>query len=192
MGELKYRSLGTLEFLYEKGEFYFMEMNTRVQVEHPITEVVTGVDLVKTQIQLALGKTCSLRQEDIGWRGHAIECRINAEDPETFAPSPGTVSLYSAPGGPGIRIDSHLFQGYKVPPHYDSLLAKLIVHDKNRAACIQRVRRALQEYVIVGVKTLIPLHQKLCDAPEIQSGDYHVLWLQSFLEQSLMSKEQLP
>lgn len=182
IAKLGYRGVGTLEFLYEDGEFFFMEMNTRLQVEHPITEMVTGVDLVKEQIKVAAGIPLSFKQEDVHIKGHAIECRINAENAETFIPSPGLVTRYHAPGGWGVRIDSHLYQGYKVPPHYDSLVAKLVVYGHTRAECIKRVERALKEFVIEGVETIIPLHQRLAQEPDIQSGSYDIHWLEKKLK----------
>lgn len=188
MKKLGYVNAGTLEFLYEKGRFYFIEMNTRIQVEHPVTEMVTGIDLVKEQIRVAMGYPLSFSQEDIVMRGHAIECRINAEDPETFAPSPGKVDFFCPPGGPFVRTDSALFPGYKVPPHYDSLVAKLVAHGKNREECLQRVERMLQECVITGIKTLLPLHLDLCQDPDVQRGDFYVKWL----EEVYLKKEKLP
>lgn len=179
--KMGYRGVGTLEFLYENGEFFFMEMNTRLQVEHPITEMVTGIDLVKEQIRVAAGFPLSFKQSDIKTQGHAIECRINAENAETFIPSPGTITKYHAPGGWGVRIDSHMYQGYKVPPHYDSLVAKLVVYGQTREECIRRVERALKEYVIEGIETIIPLHQKLAKEADIQSGDYDIHWLEKKL-----------
>lgn len=182
IAKLGYRGLGTLEFLYEDGEFFFMEMNTRLQVEHPITEMVTGIDLVKEQIKVAAGISLDFKQEDIHIKGHAIECRINAENAETFIPSPGLITRYHTPGGLGVRIDSHLYQGYKVPPHYDSLVAKLIVYSDTREECIQRVKRALKEFVIEGVETIIPLHQRLTVEPDIMSGTYDIHWLEKKLK----------
>jgi len=175
--EIGYRSAGTFEFLYEKGEFFFIEMNTRVQVEHPVTELITGVDIVKEQLRIAAGEKLSLRQEDLVIRGHAIECRINAEDPRTFMPSPGKVGLWHPPGGPGIRVDSHLYSGYTVPPFYDSLIAKVIAYGDNRDSAITRMSIALSEMVVEGVKTNIPLHRELCqDAAFLQGGtDIHYL-----------------
>lgn len=181
IGKMGYRGVGTLEFLFEDGEFFFMEMNTRIQVEHPITEMVTGVDLVQEQIKVAAGLPLSFKQKDIQFNGHSIECRINAEDPVTFAPSPGKVTGYHAPGGYGIRVDSHLYQGYSVPPHYDSMVAKLIAHGKTREECMRRLERALDEYVIAGIKTLIPLHQKLVRDPDVMSGHYDIHWLEKNL-----------
>jgi acetyl-CoA carboxylase, biotin carboxylase subunit len=183
MRKLGYKSAGTIEFLYEDGEFFFIEMNTRIQVEHPISEMVSGIDLVREQIRIAAGATLGYRQSDIELRGHAIECRINAENPQTFAPSPGCVSGYHAPGGLGVRVDSALYQGYIVPPHYDSLVAKLIVHGSTRNECLMRLRRALEEYVIAGIDTTIPLHQRLVAAPDFVDGAYDIHWLESFVAQ---------
>lgn len=176
-----YHGLGTLEFLYEDGEFFFMEMNTRIQVEHPVTEMITGIDLVKEQIRVAAGYALSFKQEDVTFNGHAIECRINAEDPETFTPSPGKIDIYHAPGGYGVRVDSHMYQGYHVPPYYDSMIAKLITHAATREECIARMKRALQEYVITGIKTSIPLHLKLVDNKAILEGNYDIHWLENNL-----------
>jgi len=181
MADMGYRGAGTIEFLYEDGEFYFIEMNTRLQVEHPVTEMITGVDLVREQIRIAEGRALSVTQEDLRFSGHAIECRINAEDPQTFAPSPGTVTRYHVPGGMHVRVDSGLYQGYKVPPYYDSMIGKLIVYGRTREGCIMRLRRALEEYVIEGMKTTIPLHQKLLKDPDFQNGDYTIKWLEEWL-----------
>jgi acetyl-CoA carboxylase biotin carboxylase subunit len=181
MADMGYRGAGTIEFLYENNEFYFIEMNTRLQVEHPVTEMITGIDLVREQIRVACGEGLSCEQKDINLRGHAIECRINAEDPRTFAPSPGTVKAYVAPGGMHVRVDSGLYGGYKVPPYYDSMIAKLIVYGTTRERCIMRLRRALEEYVIEGMKTTIPLHQKLVDDPEFRAGEYTIKWLEEWL-----------
>lgn len=181
MAEMGYRGAGTVEFLFEDGEFYFIEMNTRLQVEHPVTEMITGLDLVREQIRIAAGEKLSWTQEEVPFRGHAIECRINAEDPATFAPSPGTVANYVAPGGMHVRVDSGLYGGYRVPPYYDSLIAKLIVYGTTRERCIMRLRRALEEYVIDGMKTTIPLHQALVRDPEFQKGDYTIKWLEEWL-----------
>ena len=181
MADMHYRGAGTIEFLWEKGEFYFIEMNTRLQVEHPVTELLTGMDLVKEQIRIAAGLPLSRTQEEVRFTGHAIEARINAEDPQTFAPSPGLVSEYHAPGGPGVRVDSALYSGYRVPPTYDSLIAKLIVHADTREDAIMRMRRALEEMVIAGIKTTIPLHQRLMDEPDFRSGDYSIKWLEALL-----------
>jgi acetyl-CoA carboxylase biotin carboxylase subunit len=177
--KMGYRSLGTLEFLYENGEFFFIEMNTRLQVEHPITEAITGIDLVRLQIQMAAGKPLGLTQEDIRYNGHAVECRITAEDPQTFQPRPGQVTDYHVPGGLGVRVDSALYGSYRVPPHYDSLVAKLVVHGGNRNECLLRLRRALGEFVIDGIPTTIPLHQALVESPVFQNGDYHIRWLEA-------------
>lgn len=183
MRTMKYRGLGTIEFLFENGKFYFIEMNTRIQVEHPVTELITGVDLVHAQISVAAGDPLTLKQSDISFQGHSIECRINAEDPETFIPSPGTVERFHAPGGPGVRIDSALYAGYKIPPFYDSMVAKLIVHGKDRQQCIARLRRALHEFYVEGVNTNLKLHQRLVDNEDVQKGDYTIHWLEkSFLK----------
>jgi acetyl-CoA carboxylase biotin carboxylase subunit len=181
MADMGYRGAGTIEFLYEGGEFYFIEMNTRLQVEHPVTEYITGIDLVREQIRVAAGEGLSCEQEQIAFRGHAIECRINAEDPQTFAPSPGLVKNYVAPGGMHVRVDSGLYAGYRVPPYYDSMIAKLIVYGSTRERCIMRLRRALEEFVVDGLKTTIPLHQKLIDDPEFQRGEYTIKWLEEWL-----------
>ncbi len=181
MADMGYRGAGTIEFLYEGGKFYFIEMNTRLQVEHPVTEAITGLDLVREQIRIAWGHPLTLRQEDVQFRGHAIECRINAEDPATFAPSPGTVKQYHAPGGMNVRVDSGLYAGYRIPPYYDSMVAKLIVYGTTRAGALRRLRRALKEFVIDGVKTTIPLHQALLDDPEFQEGEYTIKWLEDWL-----------
>jgi acetyl-CoA carboxylase, biotin carboxylase subunit len=176
-----YQSAGTLEFLYQDGEFYFIEMNTRLQVEHPISEMISGVDLVREQLRIAAGATLGYRQSDIQLRGHAIECRINAENSEDFRPSPGRVSDYHAPGGPGIRVDSALYQGYEVPRYYDSLISKLIVYGGDRDECLMRLRRAMEEYVIGGIETTIPLHQRLLDDGDFQKGAYDIGWLERWL-----------
>ena len=181
MADMGYRGAGTIEFLYENGEFYFIEINTRLQVEHPVTEAITGLDLVREQIRIAEGRPLSVRQEDLQFRGHAIECRINAEDPRTFVPSPGVVKGYHAPGGMHVRVDSGLYAGYRIPPYYDSMIAKVIVYGMTREGCIRRLRRALEEFVIEGVKTTIPLHQALIEDPEFQSGDYTIKWLEQWL-----------
>jgi acetyl-CoA carboxylase biotin carboxylase subunit len=184
MGEMGYRGAGTIEFLYEDGEFYFIEMNTRLQVEHPVTEMISGIDLVREQIRVAQGLGLSCTQEQVRLHGHAIECRINAEDPETFAPSPGLVKNYVAPGGMHVRVDSGLYTGYKVPPYYDSMIAKLIVYGSNRDSCIRRLRRALEEFVVEGMKTTVPLHQKLVRDEEFLAGDYTIKWLEQWLAKS--------
>ncbi|MBU3078943.1 acetyl-CoA carboxylase biotin carboxylase subunit [Sphingomonas quercus] len=181
MAEMGYRGAGTIEFLYEDGRFYFIEMNTRLQVEHPVTEAITGLDLVREQIRIAEGHPLTLRQEDVEFRGHAIEVRINAEDPRSFAPSPGLVKQYHAPGGMNVRVDSGLYAGYRIPPYYDSMIAKLIVWGHSREGALRRLRRALEEFVIDGVKTTIPLHQALLDDPEFQAGDYTIKWLEAWL-----------
>jgi acetyl-CoA carboxylase biotin carboxylase subunit len=187
MKKMGYFSAGTLEFLFEEGSFYFIEMNTRLQVEHPITEMITGIDLMQEQIRVAAGLPLSFTQEDVSWSGHAIECRINAENPETFLPSPGTVTAYLPPGGFRVRVDSPLYAGYKIPPYYDSLIAKLIVHGSDRSDCLKRLRRALQEYVIVGPETLLPLHRRLSLEPAIEKGEYTIHWLENFLHSSQQS-----
>jgi len=179
--QLGYKSAGTMEFLYEDGEFYFIEMNTRLQVEHPISEMISGVDIVREQLRIAAGAPLAYRQDDIALRGHAIECRINAERADDFRPSPGRVSEYHAPGGLGVRVDSALYQGYEVPPFYDSLVAKLVVHGASREECVMRLRRALAEYVIGGIETTIPLHQRIVDDPEFRRGVYDIHWLERFL-----------
>jgi acetyl-CoA carboxylase biotin carboxylase subunit len=184
MSEMGYRGAGTIEFLYENGEFYFIEMNTRLQVEHPVTEMISDVDLVREQIRIAAGEGLSCTQDEIQLHGHAIECRINAEDPETFAPSPGLVKNYVAPGGMHVRVDSGLYTGYKVPPYYDSMIGKLIVYGNTRERCIMRLRRALEEYVVEGMKTTIPLHQKLVRDPAFLAGDYTIKWLEKWLERA--------
>jgi acetyl-CoA carboxylase biotin carboxylase subunit len=181
MADMSYRGAGTIEFLYENGEFFFIEMNTRLQVEHPVTEYITGIDLVREQIRIAAGEPLSCTQDQVAFRGHAIECRINAEDPETFAPSPGTIKGFHAPGGMHVRVDSGLYVGYKVPPYYDSMIAKLIVYGSSRERCIMRLRRALEEMVIDGVKTTIPLHQKLINEPDFLAGNYTIKWLEEWL-----------
>ncbi|MEK7654734.1 MAG: acetyl-CoA carboxylase biotin carboxylase subunit [Pseudomonadota bacterium] len=179
MKGMGYRGVGTMEFLFEDGQFYFIEMNTRIQVEHPITEMVTGVDLIKEQIKVAAGQKLLFTQADIHLKGHAIECRINAEDPDTFMPSPGTITFYHPPGGLGVRIDSHIYDGYKIPSHYDSLLGKLIVWAPTRADCLNKLSSALDEYVIDGVKTLIPLHKRLTLHPAIIKGKFDIKWLET-------------
>ena len=181
--ELGYRSAGTLEFLYQGGEFFFIEMNTRLQVEHPITEMTSGIDIVREQISIAAGAPLGYCQAEVKLRGHAIECRINAEHPETFVPSPGRVTDYHAPGGLGVRVDSALYHGYEVPPYYDSLISKLIVHGRSRNECLMRLQRALEEYVIGGIETTIPLHQRLATAVEFIDGDYDVHWLERFVRE---------
>jgi len=178
---LKYQSAGTMEFLYEDGAFYFIEMNTRLQVEHPVTEMISGIDLVREQIRIADGAALGMKQSDVKLEGHAIECRINAEDPSTFRPSPGRVTEYHPPGGLGVRVDSGLYSGYVVPPNYDSLVAKLIVHATNRNECLMRLRRALEEFVIGGIDTTISLHGQIISDPGFINGDYDIKWLESFV-----------
>ncbi len=181
MADMGYRGAGTIEFLWENGEFYFIEMNTRIQVEHPVTEMITGFDLVREQIRVAEGKPLSVRQEDLEFRGHSIECRINAEDPRTFAPSPGQITAYHPAGGMHVRVDSGLYAGYRIPPYYDSMIAKLIVYGRTRESCMMRMRRALEEMVIDGVKTNIPLHQDLLAQPDVIDGNYSIKWLEEWL-----------
>jgi acetyl-CoA carboxylase biotin carboxylase subunit len=181
MADMGYRGAGTIEFLYENGQFYFIEMNTRLQVEHPVTEMITGIDLVREQIRIAAGESLSCSQDQVQFRGHAIECRINAEDPKTFAPSPGLVKNYVAPGGMHVRVDSGLYAGYRVPPYYDSMIAKLIVYGSTRERCIMRLKRALEEFVVEGMKTTIPLHQALIQDPEFREGAYTIKWLEEWL-----------
>ncbi len=181
LASLGYRNAGTLEFLYQDGQFAFIEMNTRLQVEHPVTEMVCGIDLVREQIRIAAGAALGYRQSDIRFSGHAIECRITAEDPTTFIPTPGRVTAFHAPGGLGVRIDSALYAGYFVPPYYDSLVAKLIVHAATRADAISRMRRALEEFAVVGIQTTIPLHQRIVEDAAFQRGDYTVHWLEQFV-----------
>jgi acetyl-CoA carboxylase biotin carboxylase subunit len=176
-----YRNAGTIEFLYENGEFYFIEMNTRLQVEHPVTEMITGIDMVREQIRVAAGSKLSFEQSDIAFSGHAIECRITAEHPETFVPSPGRVTEYHPPGGLDVRVDSGLYSGYVIPPYYDSLVAKLIVHGRNRNECLMRLRRSLEEYVIGGIETTIPLHQRIVEDSNFVNGDYDIHWLERFV-----------
>ncbi len=173
-----YRSAGTFEFLYENGEFYFIEMNTRVQVEHPITEMICGIDIVREMIRIAAGEPLSFSQDKISFNGHAIECRINAENPETFVPSPGLITEFHTPGGPGVRVDSGLYGGYTVPPYYDSLVAKLLVHAATREDCLLRLRRALDEMVVSGIETTIPLHQRIIEDASFAAGKYDIHWLE--------------
>ena len=182
--KLRYRSAGTVEFLFEDGQFYFIEMNTRLQVEHPVTEMISGVDLVRAQLRVAAGGDLDLTQGDINLSGHAIECRLNAENPRTFVPSPGRITDFHAPGGLGVRVDSALYSGYAVPPYYDSLVAKLIVHGKTRNECLMRLRRALEEFVIGGIETTIPLHQRLLAENAFIDGSYDIHWLEQWLEAS--------
>src|ERR1700720_2473801 len=181
MRELEYLGVGTVEFLYEDGKFYFIEMNTRIQVEHPVTEMITDIDLVLEQIRVAAGGDFEFSQRDVKFHGHAIECRINAENPVTFRPSPGKILQYHPPGGLGVRIDSAVYQGYVIPPYYDSLVGKLIVHGKTRAECLMRLRRALDEMVVDGIETTLPLFRALVREPAIIDGDYHIHWLEQYL-----------
>ncbi|MGB3831921.1 MAG: acetyl-CoA carboxylase biotin carboxylase subunit [Mesorhizobium sp.] len=184
VADLGYSGAGTIEFLYEDGEFYFIEMNTRLQVEHPVTEAITGIDLVHEQIRVASGAGLSVRQEDIRFQGHAIECRINAEDPRNFTPSPGTISHFHTPGGLGVRVDSGVYSGYRIPPYYDSLIGKLIVHGRNRVECMMRLRRALDEFVVDGIQTTLPLFRDLVGNPDVANGDYDIHWLEKYLAAS--------
>jgi acetyl-CoA carboxylase biotin carboxylase subunit len=181
MAQMGYRGAGTIEFLWENGEFYFIEMNTRLQVEHPVTEAITGMDLVREQIRIAEGKPLSVQQGELRFTGHAIECRINAEDPWNFTPSPGQVTSYHAAGGMHVRVDSGLYSGYRIPPYYDSMIAKLIVYGRTREGCIMRLKRALGEMVVEGVKTSIPLHEALLEEPDFLNGDYTIKWLEEWL-----------
>jgi acetyl-CoA carboxylase biotin carboxylase subunit len=180
--QLGYRGVGTMEFLFEDGEFFFIEMNTRLQVEHTITEMITSIDLVREQIRIATGAPLGYSQEDIRFHGHAIECRVNAEHPETFMPSPGKIDGYHAPGGLGVRVDSALYDGYRVPPHYDSLIAKLVVHGTTRNECMMRLRRALEEFVIGGVDTSLPLHRRIIAEANFINGDYDIHWLEQMMK----------
>ncbi|MDR1827442.1 MAG: acetyl-CoA carboxylase biotin carboxylase subunit [Methylobacteriaceae bacterium] len=182
MREIAYEGVGTVEFLYENGQFYFIEMNTRIQVEHPVTEMITGIDLVIEQIRVAAGSPLSVTQEDIHFNGHAVECRINAEHPQTFRPSPGQISYFHTPGGLGVRVDSAAYQGYTIPPHYDSLVGKLIVHGRNRTECLMRLRRAIDEFVVDGIDTTLPLFRNLVRNPDIQDGMYDIHWLENHLK----------
>ncbi|MFT3726972.1 MAG: acetyl-CoA carboxylase biotin carboxylase subunit [Terricaulis sp.] len=180
--KLGYLGVGTVEYLYEDGEFYFIEMNTRLQVEHPVTEMVTGIDLVREQIRIADGAELSVKQENVKFNGHAIECRVNAENPRTFRPSPGTITGYHPPGGLGVRLDSAIYAGYAIPPNYDSLIGKMIVHGRDRGECLMRLRRALDEMVITGIETTIPLFRELMSEPDIINGDYSIHWLEHHLK----------
>jgi acetyl-CoA carboxylase, biotin carboxylase subunit len=181
---LGYLGVGTIEFLYEEGAFYFIEMNTRLQVEHPVTEMITGIDLVREQIRIASGLPLSFAQEDVTFEGHAIECRINAENPTTFAPSPGLITDFHAPGGLGVRLDSAIYSGYRIPPYYDSLIGKLIVHGKTRTEALMRLRRALGEMVVGGIETTIPLFQHLVQDHDIINGDYNIHWLEHWMAEN--------
>ena len=182
IAKIGYFNAGTLEFLYEDGRFYFLEMNTRLQVEHPVTEAVSGIDIVREQIRIASGAPLGFEQKDVKFNGHAIECRINAEDPETFIPCPGKITEWHAPGGLGVRVDSEIYSGYSIPPFYDSMIAKLIVHAPTRNAAIMRMRRALEEFVIEGVQTTIPLHQEIISQPEYIDGMYNIHWLEHYMK----------
>jgi len=182
MCELQYLGAGTVEFLYENGAFYFIEMNTRIQVEHPVTEMITGIDLVNEQIRIAAGGDLPVRQEEVRLMGHAIECRVNAENPVNFRPSPGRIDYYHPPGGLGVRVDSAVYQGYSIPPNYDSLIGKLIVHGRTRNECLMRLRRALDEFVVAGIDTTLPLFRALVRNSDVQNGDYDIHWLEHFLE----------
>jgi acetyl-CoA carboxylase biotin carboxylase subunit len=186
MRKLKYVGVGTIEFLFEDGEFYFIEMNTRIQVEHPVTEMITGLDLVLEQIRVAAGGDLPLAQKDVEFRGHSIECRVNAENPVTFLPSPGKISSYHPPGGLGVRVDSAVYQGYTIPPFYDSMVGKLIVHGKTRTECLMRLKRALDEFVVDGIDTTLPLFRKLVRTQDIIDGNYHIHWLERFLAEGGM------
>lgn len=183
-----YRGAGTIEFLYENGQFFFMEMNTRIQVEHPVTEMLTGIDLIAEQIRVAAGEPLSVQKDLIRFRGHAIEVRINAEDPETFMPSPGKITQFHAPGGLGVRFDSAIYGGYSIPPYYDSMVGKLIVHGRNREECVRRLRRAIVETVIDGIKTTLPLHMWITEQPDFLSGDYTIHWLEKKLAEKAAKK----
>ena len=186
ISKLGYLGVGTVEYLYEDGEFYFIEMNTRLQVEHPVTEMITGIDLVREQIRIADGAPLSVKQKDVKFNGHAIECRVNAENPRTFAPSPGRITGYHPPGGLGVRLDSAIYAGYAIPPNYDSLIGKLIVHGRDRSECLMRLKRALNEMVITGVDTTLPLFRDLVNEPDVINGDYSIHWL----EQNLKAKTE--
>jgi acetyl-CoA carboxylase biotin carboxylase subunit len=181
MRDMKYLGVGTVEFLYEDGAFYFIEMNTRIQVEHPVTEMVTEIDLILEQIRVAAGGDLTITQDEVRFHGHAIECRINAENPVSFRPSPGKIVHYHPPGGLGVRVDSAVYQGYTIPPYYDSLVGKLIVHGKTRAECLMRLRRSLDEFVVDGIETTLPLFRALVREDDIIDGDYHIHWLEQFL-----------
>ena len=181
IADLGYSGAGTIEFLYENGEFFFIEMNTRLQVEHPVTEAITGIDLVVEQLRVASGSSLSIAQDDVTFSGHAIECRINAENPATFVPSPGRITYFHPPGGLGVRVDSGVYQGYTIPPHYDSLIGKLIVHGRTRVECMMRLRRALDEFVVDGIETTIPLFRDLVADPDIANGMYDIRWLEDHL-----------
>ncbi|WP_273787929.1 MULTISPECIES: acetyl-CoA carboxylase biotin carboxylase subunit [Bartonella] len=187
--QLGYRGAGTIEFLYENGEFYFIEMNTRLQVEHPVTEAITGIDLVHEQIHIASGCELSVTQDDVCFSGHAIECRINAEDPINFTPSPGTITHFHTPGGLGIRVDSGAYSGYRIPPYYDSMIGKLIVHGRTRLECMMRLRRALDEFVVDGIKTTLPLFRDLINNQDVADGNYNIHWLEKYLAHQSKSSD---
>jgi acetyl-CoA carboxylase biotin carboxylase subunit len=189
MQELSYLGVGTIEFLYEEGRFYFIEMNTRIQVEHPVTEMITGIDLVNEQIKIAAGSPLTITQDDVRISGHAIECRVNAEHPSTFRPSPGKITYYHPPGGLGVRVDSAVYQGYTIPPNYDSLVGKLIVHGRNRTEALMRLRRTLDEFIIDGIETTIPLFRTLVRNADVQNGIYDIHWLEKFLATGGMDTE---
>ena len=192
IAKLEYSGVGTVEFLFEDGEFYFIEMNTRLQVEHPVTEMITGIDLVNEQIRIAAGGDIQFEQNEVQFQGHAIECRINAENPETFIPSPGKITHYYPPGGLGVRVDSCAYQDYTIPPYYDSLVGKLIVHGRNRNECLMRLRRCLDEFVADGIETTIPLFRKLVKNTDICNGDYNIHWLENFLLNSSDNVNEKP
>ncbi|MGH6738648.1 MAG: acetyl-CoA carboxylase biotin carboxylase subunit, partial [Bradyrhizobium sp.] len=187
MREIKYLGVGTVEFLYEDGQFYFIEMNTRIQVEHPVTEMITDIDLILEQIRVGAGADLALTQGDVKFHGHAIECRINAENPVSFRPSPGKITHYHPPGGLGVRVDSAVYHGYTIPPFYDSLVGKLIVHGKTRGECLMRLKRALDEFVVDGIETTLPLFRALVREKDIIDGDYHIHWLEEFLAKGGMA-----
>ena len=189
MRDLSYSGAGTVEFLYEDGKFYFIEMNTRIQVEHPVTEMITGIDLVVEQIKIAAGSPLTISQADVQFSGHAIECRVNAEHPATFRPSPGKISYYHPPGGLGVRVDSAVYQGYTIPPNYDSLVGKLIVHGRNRTEALMRLRRSLDEFIVDGIDTTIPLFRTLVRNTDVQNGDYDIHWLEKFLATGGMGED---
>jgi acetyl-CoA carboxylase, biotin carboxylase subunit len=188
MREIKYLGAGTVEFLYEDGKFNFIEMNTRIQVEHPVTEMITDIDLVVEQIRVAAGNDLALAQGDVKFHGHAIECRINAENPVSFRPSPGKIIHYHPPGGLGVRIDSAVYHGYAIPPFYDSLVGKLIVHGKTRSECLMRLKRALDEFVVDGIETTLPLFRALAGESDVIDGDYHIHWLEEFLARGALEQ----
>lgn len=187
--KMGYRGAGTIEFLYEDGGFFFMEMNTRIQVEHPVTEMITGIDLIQEQINVAAGEKLSLNKDRIRFRGHAMEFRINAEDPDNFTPCPGTITQFHCPGGLGVRFDSAIYNGYKIPPYYDSMVGKLIIHGRNRDECIRRAKRAIVETIIDGVKTTLPLHEWIMDQPDFHTGNYTIQWLEQKLDEKSAAEE---